>query len=1220
MDYNVPCNINTNEDKENILKNEENYSISKLNPNNSMNDVKIKDEINNLKQVKNENSFDFPYNSKDDFNNFCKNEENTKNLYDTYDINMKNNSIYINNNNDSNNEINISNSENSNNDDKKNFQNINQYNINNIVKNTNNSTNTDDLAENINIPQEISKCSLKNIDKLSNNNIKSSEVNNVNKLPNDTNIIKINQNDSEQFMSKSPPPMNNLQEIFVNPVHTDYLMNNIQNSFTNYFQGGDQNVPNSLTYSQYNANILAENRNVCQNEMSLNENIHSNDIKSSYPYTSVNNVQQKNMNSTEIGEFENSHLKNNDKEINNSEEYENNKKIYLKETNDNSLMHPHNTFLRNIVIKKPTNMRNSIHNMNLNNVKSMTIDSYNISQINNNNIDNITNNKTNRLYKIPFFSSKYENEINEEDLKYIYSFLNNEIVKSDEFDKEIHRVKNEIINLYKNEPMQLLSLEKCLSNIKSNKNLIEVLFFILENNKLINMQYDPQYDEIKNMNYLNFEEINNMHKKLGNRDIDNKKDVNEKNCSKTLEKKNLNNEEIKSNYYNGDNNINFIDKDNMHNYFSNINEENYDNAKFINNNLPYINNNRRFHPNMKIMKNENDKNECNDKNVYNSLSNNIPTCSNENNVMYNMNPLNNTNDLNIINNINYANNNLINSFNLNYNKSDYTESVKNNFNTKNYFNSMQNLNNSDDYISLMANNNLNTTETRNEHNENKNDVISNNLNNTYECLKKSIHLEDTDKKLGSFDEKSKMYESKENIITKETDNKVYKCVSCGKMCVYVYYILKPNNIKKISYGVLDKCIWCSNCYNLSKYPNILNSSNFVKVNVPYNVSNSEWNITEIEKLIEGICKYKNNWEKISQFIETKTPYDCIYKFISMPLSNPYFDLDNIFNINNFSFNSFKQNNTLLSLLSFICNHISPFIGAYAAKKIVDLILAKQKSYMTTNENEDVDKYEVKHKIQLEEDIKPKYEIGEDIKKEECKKENNNYNGEKKKKEYKDIQNNEEYKLCNDNVNNISINNEINDNCSERLQHNNEEKNVSRNVEENSDNANKENLSFLTFNNEKDNKEKNEEKIKNTDKNEMLKNEIIKNKNAHIEKAENNVKCEEENSQENNNFSNSNYVPLNFNDSFKKNFSTYILKEKDMQEIHNTVINSSKKRAKQLADLEDHNLKNLLKELVLINTRKLKLKLKQYQYLQSYFDIQNQLMEKKRMRLNEDKGN
>ncbi|KEG04026.1 hypothetical protein YYE_00928 [Plasmodium vinckei vinckei] len=361
------------------------------------------------------------------------------------------------------------------------------------------------------------------------------------------------------------------------------------------------------------------------------------------------------------------------------------------------------------------------------------------------------------------------------------------------------------------------------------------------------------------------------------------------------------------------------------------------------------------------------------------------------------------------------------------------------------------------------------------------------------------------------------YDGKINITNQGNSKDLYKCVSCEQVCMHVYYILKPNNIKNISYGVLDKCVWCSNCYSSSKYPNILNSSNFVKVNVPYSFSETQWTTHEVEKLIDAVCKYKNNWDQISQYVNTKTPYECIYKFISMPLSNPYFDIDNALNINNISFQSYKQNNTLLSLLSFICNYISPYIGAYAAKKIVDIILKKQKDSQinqtnnteNSQQNENLDTAISQDGVKLE-------QTHSSIDKSQ----NNHENNQEGNPNQTDTTNDIAYKP------------------------EQEENNLSNNDQNN-------------------------------------------------ETQKGNKTVGDEN--------------MNVNNNAQP--STYILKEKDMQEIHNTIISASKKRAKQLADLERHNIKKLLRELAIINTKKVKLKLKQYQYLQNYFEIQNQLMVK-----------
>ncbi|CAD2114017.1 conserved Plasmodium protein, unknown function [Plasmodium vinckei petteri] len=377
-----------------------------------------------------------------------------------------------------------------------------------------------------------------------------------------------------------------------------------------------------------------------------------------------------------------------------------------------------------------------------------------------------------------------------------------------------------------------------------------------------------------------------------------------------------------------------------------------------------------------------------------------------------------------------------------------------------------------------------------------------------------------------FNEIDNNYGGNKNITNQGNSKDLYKCVSCEQICMHVYYILKPNNIKNISYGVLDKCVWCSNCYSSSKYPNILNSSNFVKVNVPYSFSEAQWTTYEVEKLIDAVCKYKNNWDQISQYVKTKTPYECIYKFISMPLSNPYFDIDNALNINNISFQSYKQNNTLLSLLSFICNYISPYIGAYAAKKIVDIILKKQKDSQINQTNNTENSEQNADTAISQDGVKLEQTADHEMPRSSIDKNQN------------DHENNQE-----GNPDQIDASNGI---AYKREQEENDLANTEQNNEA------------------------------------QRGNKTVGDENMNV-----------------NNNGNNNAQP-----------STYILKEKDMQEIHNTIISASKKRAKQLADLEKHNIKKLLRELAIINTKKVKLKLKQYQYLQNYFEIQNQLMEKK----------
>ncbi|SBS90934.1 conserved Plasmodium protein, unknown function [Plasmodium malariae] len=1042
------------------------------------------------------------------------------------------------------------------------------------------------------------------------------------------------------------------------------------------------------------------------------------------------------------------------------EKNEEEEKIEKKNKNDkkgkkeNILMLPSNAFLRNVVTKKSANMKNSIHNQNLTNVNSITLESsHTIGTMNNNRTSDFTNLSGNIYGRVGIinentnncitdvdkraeplsYDDTNDNNIAEEDLNFIYSLIGDELTKCEKYDKEIKRVKNEMICMYNNDPTRLLTLGHCLSKIKSNKKLIEVLFYILVNNKLINMNCHLQSNEIEMVpTYLSYDRVHNIHKKWRDNYQTTSLDLKKKRYRDSSSEKNfalLGDTPVKLSSRRKGCNENIVDVgtnkgsilkeeqmtelDNaisLSNEYDHINRN--DDKHLSNTNLPLYYNGRNIYPNSnrKIGKKENG----NDK-KWHTVS--LKGKSSSNNDNKNVDIMDNT-YINRDNSSELVKNNLLRQEEENILLKGMANNIddnKNRFAGGDKMNLFESKDNLDSYSKVTCVNNRNSENCE--------------INNcTYEWLEKNLSEEQKEKQTAVYNEGNKKIQWSNNeegndLTKKEDRRKLYKCVSCDKICTYVYYILKPNNLKKISYGVLDKCIWCSNCYNSSKYPNILNSSNFVKVNIPFNFLDSDWSITETEKLIDAVCKYKNDWEKISEYVQSKTPYDCIYKFISMPLSNPYFDLDNLLNINDISFSTYKQNNTLLSLLSFICNHISPYIGAYAAKKIVDLILEKQKNAILRNESERRKKKETKEHLKeqegyikeregyikeqegyikeqegyikeqegyiKEQDDQLKQETEDDVKlksKEEVEtsldeqsnrigdkesNEPNNTSGERGKKqndtrtqngedkalyniiansrqyskneilplhEHKDIGGHEQMKGSNAP---ISSGNDTEDyKCNEgnegnegndgsdgsdgsdgEVGHNGDNIDAENEIRmyspfgcssggnnkyEEEDSANNDHIGNSSDNNGNNNDGNNNNNDGNNNNNDGNDNNK-ESSNSWDKKEDENVNNDPD------------FVPLNFESVLNDNPpSTYILKEADMQEIHNTVIDASKKRAKELAELEKHNIKKLLRELVLLKTRKVKLKLKQYQYLQNYFEIQNQLMERKRARLNVNK--
>ncbi|SOV79330.1 conserved Plasmodium protein, unknown function [Plasmodium sp. gorilla clade G3] len=1123
-DINHPSHLNN---EKNGLSNEENY----MNIYNNNNDIIIDNEMDNhLKEEYN----NIGQRSPEGANNIISDNNEIHNIHNNNHINnnIVNNAfgMSINGNENVNNkDINNIHEETHNNNDES-YENLDDYKVNNIIHNVNNLINNDELLMNNinndnNINEDLSSLNLnitkdKNVDNLINpnigiNNNKKIKNKNKNKLLKHMNNNMMNETTNVSFENNKK---NNINGVF-NAQNNNYYDNNMVNdmgynypTFNNnmYNHMNNENMSymsnNQFMHPQlYHPKLLAENKNKGKNKITTNTYINNNNINNNNLYNKssnllcknikMNNIEQKKkkkMVNLKTDSAQISSVESTSEDMNYSNEYGNQKKhVEYKETNDPLILHPSTSYIRNIVIKKPSNIRNSIHNLNLYNVNSMTFDSYytnkntsniiyknesnsndrtNNSIINtdetiseHNNMENMINNPSFRIYKPPIFISKYIKDMNEEELNDIYTLLNDQIIKSEENDKAINYVKNEIINLYKQNPIQLLTLQKCLSLIKANRNIIEVMFYILENNKLINMQCDPQYynSYINNTSYLNYQTVNNIYKHCKNESSYG----NHNNC----------NEFMINNMYSGtsDSYGNLINADDTSMMGGHDGES----------------------TSSKL---------CNKK--YNQISN-INNNNNNNN--------NNIND----NNNNYNNNNNINNNNNNNNNNNHNNNNNNNSCSGNIYN------------------------------------LHNDINILCDPLSNKLEWNDNERI------PSKESKTHNNKNSNYYNNYNYKCISCDKICENTYYILKPTNIKRISYGVIDKCIWCSVCYNSSNYPNILNSSNFVKVNIPYNLSNNDWNINEIEKLIEGVCKFKNNWEQISEYIQTKTPYECIYKFISMPLSNPYFDLNNLYDINNISLNSYEQNNTLLSLLSFICNNISPYVGAYAAKKIVDYILEKQKE---ENEKE----------------------------KKEQMNENDNHNGH-------DTNNIGDYNK--ESINHIyqkeEEKNNINEQNGQRIKEINVNNNNSNNL--NGDNLNGDNLNDANLN---DNNINDNDHLTLPNEN----NNIVNNNEIKIEgNMENNMEVNNVNN--NYQINDNNSVPNNINDSMKKKPSTYILKDDDMKIIHDTIIKSSKKRSRELADLEEHNLKKLLKELVLLNTRKVQLKLKQHEYLQKYFEYQNEFM-------------
>ncbi|CDJ41710.1 Related to swi/snf-related matrix-associated actin-dependent regulator of chromatin, subfamily c, member 1, related [Eimeria tenella] len=163
----------------------------------------------------------------------------------------------------------------------------------------------------------------------------------------------------------------------------------------------------------------------------------------------------------------------------------------------------------------------------------------------------------------------------------------------------------------------------------------------------------------------------------------------------------------------------------------------------------------------------------------------------------------------------------------------------------------------------------------------------------------------------------------------------WRCVSCGKICLYSYYILKPGGTAGVSLGVMDSCVWCLRCYAEGRYPHVLTSRNFVKVDLLIagaTADGSDWQLDEIERLIEAIELHKDDWDEVAEHVGGgRTPQQCVERFIKLPTQEPFLEASKhvVSGTEQTPFSSFA--NPLLSLLAFLSSVVHPSVAAAAAR-------------------------------------------------------------------------------------------------------------------------------------------------------------------------------------------------------------------------------------------------------------------------------------------------
>lgn len=150
------------------------------------------------------------------------------------------------------------------------------------------------------------------------------------------------------------------------------------------------------------------------------------------------------------------------------------------------------------------------------------------------------------------------------------------------------------------------------------------------------------------------------------------------------------------------------------------------------------------------------------------------------------------------------------------------------------------------------------------------------------------------------------------------------------------------------------------------------SGDFVKLSsaVVHGSTDDDWTDQEVLLLLEGVEMYDDDWSKVQEHVGTRTTHQCIQKFISLPIEDPYLDSEGAMGPLRYGRIPFEQaDNPVMSVVAFLAGVVSPSVGAEAAKTALhELIMVDKDEPSVSDEvKADADAEGEKHDDKMDED-------------------------------------------------------------------------------------------------------------------------------------------------------------------------------------------------------------------------------------------------------------
>jgi SWI/SNF related-matrix-associated actin-dependent regulator of chromatin subfamily C len=177
--------------------------------------------------------------------------------------------------------------------------------------------------------------------------------------------------------------------------------------------------------------------------------------------------------------------------------------------------------------------------------------------------------------------------------------------------------------------------------------------------------------------------------------------------------------------------------------------------------------------------------------------------------------------------------------------------------------------------------------------------------------------------------------------------KKFNCFSCGIDCTRLrFHYAKTTPIAASAAAPDSKYDLCPNCFLQGRMPSSHHASDFVKLEDPqYTLipdRDRPWSNSETLLLLEGLENFDDNWRQISRHVGTRTPEECVLKFLQLEIEDKYLENPNDPSSSLMRAMSGREpisqtENPVLSVVTFLAQMAEPAVAAAAAGRSIEEI-------------------------------------------------------------------------------------------------------------------------------------------------------------------------------------------------------------------------------------------------------------------------------------------